>query len=142
MTKKIVKNTKNSEENSDKGKERRLKNLKPFVKGDPRINKHGTPRGKRLATLIREELERVVAVNRDGTEFSNNDMIIKKHTEKAKSGDHKSTEILWERLEGKPGQEIKVEHSGEIQTTTKTLSKADLAAKKAYERGYFDNREA
>ncbi len=49
--------------NSDKSRDKRLANLKPFVKGDPRINRKGaTPRGqswretvKRITDMTREE---------------------------------------------------------------------------------------
>lgn len=49
--------------NKDEIREKRIKNLKPFVKGDPRINRNGAPkRGqtwketvKRITDLTREE---------------------------------------------------------------------------------------
>ncbi len=78
------------------------KHLIPFSKNDPKINRKGAPKGKRLSTLIKEELEKVKAITKDGKEITKGQLIISAHTDKAMKGDFYSTQLLWDRLEGKP----------------------------------------
>jgi hypothetical protein len=74
------------------------KNLKPFKKGDPRINKGGRPKWKHITEMLKhednqEKLEQLVHVIYD----------------KALGGDMRAVEFIADRLEGKVAQRLSVE---------------------------------
>jgi hypothetical protein len=98
----MKKKIENKENTVEKSVRPQNKFLKPFTKNDLRINRKGAPKGKRLSTLIKEELEKVKAITKDGIELTKGQLIINAHTEKAMKGDFYSTQLLWDRLEGKP----------------------------------------
>ena len=77
---------------------RNSKNLKPFKKNDPRINKGGRPKWKHLTEMLKneenqEKLEELVRVVYD----------------KALEGDMRAVEFIADRLEGKVATRLQVE---------------------------------
>lgn len=73
------------------------KNLKPFKKGDPRINKGGRPKWKHITEMLKhednqEKLEQLVHVIYD----------------KALGGDMRAVEFIADRLEGKVTHRLQV----------------------------------
>lgn len=62
----------------------------PFVKGDPRINREGRPKGKTIKEMVREWLE----------EHPDDMEAFVKHFVK------KNKELAWQMLEGRPPQDI------------------------------------
>ena len=73
------------------------KNLKPFKKGDPRINKGGRPKWKHITEMLKhednqEKLEQLVHVIYD----------------KALGGDMRAVEFIADRLEGKVEHRLQV----------------------------------
>lgn len=92
------------------GKSRGLANLKPFKKGQSG-NPAGMKKGyKHLKTVTREILGTVI-VRRNGEDKTYQEEILLKLSEKARAGDTKSAEILFDRADGKAKQSI--EHTGE-----------------------------
>ena len=73
-------------------------NLRPFKKGDPRINRNGAPPKwrelKELIELLTTEKDR--------------DEVLAKLLSLAKSGNLKAIEILLDRMYGKPNQKIEL----------------------------------
>jgi hypothetical protein len=72
--------------------------FKPGESGNP----NGTPKGERLSTQIRRLLSEVGAKGTKGKEYTNGELIMKALLKKARYGDARSIEILFDRLEGKP----------------------------------------
>lgn len=111
------------------GKEKSLQNLKPFKKGDVRINRKGRP--KKYVSLLKSEGYKVSEINdtiqillqmneEELEEVLDNDNanILEKTISKAllrslKSGSLFNLETLFTRVYGSPKQEIK--HEVEIQ---------------------------
>lgn len=80
-------------------------NLKPFVKGDPRINRKGRPKG----TGITDRLRKIVEIDNDGAAA---DALAKLCVSRAASGDFKFFKELIDRLDGKVADQV--ESSNEI----------------------------
>ena len=76
----------------------RNKNLKPFKKNDPRINKGGRPKWKHLTEMLKNE------ENQDKLEE-----LVRVVYDKALSGDMRAVEFIADRLEGKVAQRLSVE---------------------------------
>lgn len=81
-----------------------MKNLKPFKKNDPRINKKGAPKKLPeldilLANLLGEEKNGVTAA----------DAVLRSVYTKALKGDVRAAELLFERAYGKVKQPIEDE---------------------------------
>jgi len=86
-----------------------MKNLKPFKKGDPRINRKGAPRklpelDVLLADVLGEEKNGMTAAT----------AIIKALFAKALKGDVRAAELLLERAYGKAKQPIEGEINANI----------------------------
>lgn len=64
-------------------------------------NPKGKPKGKTIKTLLREHLYKVARKTQAGEELTEMDEILLAHIKKAKKGNGYSTEILFDRLEGK-----------------------------------------
>ena len=76
----------------------RTKNLKPFKKNDPRINKGGRPKWKHLTEMLKNE------ENQDKLED-----LVRVVYDKALSGDMRAIEFIADRLEGKVATRLMVE---------------------------------
>lgn len=99
-TKKLV-HVENSEETVN------TENLKPFQPGESG-NPSGRPLGTRnLSTILKEMLEQDVEVNGEKMPFK--DSIIKKLIKKANDGNLRAIQEIFDRVEGKAKQEIKVD---------------------------------
>ena len=103
----MEKDTKNSEKSRDK----RLDNLKPFEKG-----KSGNPEGKKkgtrnFKTIYREALKKIADLN-DLTPEELEDDIVAKAVTAARKGDYRFYKDTLDRLHGSATQ--KHEHSGEV----------------------------
>lgn len=80
-----------------------------FIVGNT-IGQAGKPKGSRhMATLLREAITKVA--DDKGTTIDK--QIIKALYDKAKKGDLKATEIILDRVDGKPLQEIDITSGGE-----------------------------
>jgi len=88
-----------------------IASLKPFKKGDPRINRKGRPEGcKSLTTLVREALAKI-ATSKDGEDISYEKLLVKRILNKAiEHGDNRMIELVWSYMDGKPRQAL--EHTG------------------------------
>ena len=75
----------------------RTKNLKPFKKNDPRINKGGRPKWKHLTEMLNNE------ENQDKLEE-----LVRVVYDKALSGDMRAVEFIADRLEGKVAQRVEL----------------------------------
>lgn len=77
---------------------------------DPdRINKEGRPKGSRnLSSILREMLQEEIEVNIDGVKSKKQfqEVIIRKLLKKANDGDIRAIMEIFDRVEGKPKQEI------------------------------------
>lgn len=86
-------------------RKKRLANLRPFKKGDPRINRKGQPK----LPDLREVLERVL-----GTEGKDGKTAIERIMETTKRmaehGNIRATDLLLDRGFGKPAQHITTEN--------------------------------
>lgn len=78
-----------------------------FIQGNP-----GKPKGTRHLSGLLEEAIRRVATD---TGTSEDITIVKKVIEKAKEGDMKAIEHIWDRLEGKPMQSLKIDNPAQIE---------------------------
>ena len=76
-------------------------NLKPFVPGDPRINRRGRKAGKSIADHLAVQLKKVYTLN-DGTKAKLMELICMQLTTLAAKGNLRAIEIIFERLEGRP----------------------------------------
>jgi len=80
-----------------------------FMPGNT-IGQAGKPKGSRhMATLLREAITKVV--DDKGTTIDK--QILRALYDKAKKGDLKATEIILDRIDGKPLQEIDITSGGE-----------------------------
>ena len=88
-------------------------NLKePWKEGDPSPNPSGRPKGSRnLSTILREMLEEEIEVVIDGQKERRQfqEVIIRKLLKKANDGDMRAIQEIYDRVEGKPKQEILTE---------------------------------
>ena len=88
-------------------------NLKePWKEGDPSPNPSGRPKGSRnLSTILREMLEEEIEVVIDGQKERRQfqEVIIRKLLKKANDGDMRAIQEIYDRVEGKPKQEITTE---------------------------------
>jgi len=100
-------------------KEDNLIPFKPGQSGNPK----GRPKGaKGLTSLLREALERSETVedeNGNKTQVKTSEVIIAKLLDMAKKGNQKSIQEIFDRIEGKPKQEI--DHSGSIPVETEVV---------------------
>jgi hypothetical protein len=100
MTKKT---TKSAAKTAAKTKNAGHKNVEPFkFKKGQSGNPNGGPKGERLSTQIRRALEEIAAKGKNGKEYTNGELILKAMLKKAQNGDVRATELLYDRLEGKP----------------------------------------
>ena len=84
------------------------KDAVPFKKGQSG-NPNGRPKGARgLSTILREMLDEDIKVIENGVEVRKQfkDVIVRKLLKKANDGDLRAIEQIFDRLEGKPKQEI------------------------------------
>ena len=98
--------------------------LIPFKKGeDPRRNVTGANRGSKwLTTKLDEALRRIG----DGNSEPYDVMLIKRLMKKAiVDGDMRAVELIWDRLEGKAPQEVKLDASVEAQLPAGLLKLAN-----------------
>ena len=88
-----------------KKNDKRLKNLKPMKPGETR-NPNGRPVGSLSMTTILKNLmnKKMDLVNDKPVNLINLKLI-----QKAMKGDVKAIEMIWDRLEGKPQQSVKME---------------------------------
>lgn len=63
---------------------------RPFVKGDPRINRGGRP-----PALLSKAMQQIVS-------DADAEAILKRLVSAAKRGDLQAVQMLWDRMEGKP----------------------------------------
>lgn len=98
-----------SEHDKRESRKRSTANLKPFVKGDPRINRKGQP--KKILKL-QKVLEEVLGIT-DGSQIDKSDiaLIIKAIANKAKKGDVFAAREILDRLYGKVKQVIELPSS-------------------------------
>lgn len=101
----MTKNTKTAAKTAAKKKKENAghKNVEAykFKKGETG-NPNGAPKGERLSTMIRRALLEIGGKGTKGQEYTNGDLILKALIKKAKYGDARAIEILYDRLEGKP----------------------------------------
>ena len=75
----------------------------PFSKGDPNINRAGRPKkGESLPDL----LEKILAENKDGSEFDKREALCRKMMELAFDGESWALREVFDRLYGKPKQVV------------------------------------
>ena len=80
------------------------------------LNPAGKPKGaKHLTTLLQEAIKKVA----EGDAEPSDVLLVKKTIEKAKAGDFKHLEHIWDRLEGKAPQKIEVEGIEDISNSEK-----------------------
>lgn len=65
-------------------------------------NPAGSPKGVRISTLIKRQLAKMTVDPESKEEMTQFEMIILAHARQAMKGDGKSTDIIFDRLEGKP----------------------------------------
>lgn len=83
-------------------------NLKPFVKGDVRINRGGRRPGRRIADVLNAQLKKVITVKGTGEKIKLMDAICLRLAQLAASGNLRAMELIFERLEGKAVQPIEL----------------------------------
>ena len=87
--------------------ERSLANLKPFTgKDDPRRGKGGRPKGVSLLTMLQKELDKPCV---EGSKITKRQMFISRCVDLALAGRPDMIRLIWEYLEGKPDQTIKLD---------------------------------
>ena len=75
-----------------------IPSLKPFTKGDPRINRTGLNRGSKWLTTQLDEALRQIG---DGNKDSYFILLVKRLMRKAiVEGDMRAIELIWDRIEG------------------------------------------
>jgi hypothetical protein len=85
---------------------------KPGQSGNPK----GKPKGSlNMSTMLRIMLNEKTK-DEDGKKTTHKALIIKKVIEKAKDGNLKASEMVFDRTEGKPAQTISQIHEGRIDT--------------------------
>lgn len=96
------------------------KNLKPFVKGDPRINTTGLNKGHKWS--LKHRLREMLGELKDGKPAY--DLLIMRMLKKAiESGSDKQIELIWHYMEGKPKEEIDMNVRDKV---AETLSKEQI----------------
>jgi hypothetical protein len=86
------------------------------------LNPAGKPKGARHMTTLLEEAIKKVA---DGDAEAADIQIVRKVIEKAKAGEFKHTELIWDRLEGKAPQKIELEGKLELEPSEKIKELAE-----------------
>jgi hypothetical protein len=94
-------------ENSEKNRERRLANLKPFQPGQSG-NPGGRPKRTPLSDACRERLLLTVPGDTEGRTYAQK--IAASLAEKAAEGDIRAAQELGDRAEGRARQSIEIEH--------------------------------
>jgi len=85
-----------------------------FQTNPERINKEGRPPGSRnLSTILREMLDEHIDVVIDGKKVKKQfkDAIIRKLIKKANDGDLRAIQEIFDRVEGKAKQEMKIDQT-------------------------------
>ncbi len=85
-------------------------NLKPFVKGDPRINRTGANRGHRHWTTTLKEAAETLVSTTGGEKLPIAEVIVKKALTMAANGDVQLIKYLWDRNDGKV-----IDRTGQVQ---------------------------
>jgi len=86
------------------GKQRSLKNLKPFKKGESG-NPAGRPKGLSITALVKAELDKIP----EGGETTNAAQIVQKILDKAiADGDSKMIEKIWAYIDGTPKDSVEI----------------------------------
>lgn len=82
-----------------------------FKPNDPRINRKGRPKGSlSMTTKLKEAITRIA----EGESEPDDVLIVKKVLEKAKKGDERMINLIWNYIDGKPRQPIDQNVSGDI----------------------------
>lgn len=117
----------NTEQNTESGKAKRLKNLKLWKKGDKSPNPKGHPKGLRnFETIYKEALVMLAKENNETPEEFENKMIAKGIL-MSRKGQYQFYKDTIDRLHGQATQKVetettlKVEKLDEIQKVTKAL---------------------
>lgn len=91
---------------------------KPFVKGDPRINRKGRAKvGETLAEKVRDAMNEKVA---DGQEYTKLDQMIDDAMAQARKGKFQYLEALWARGFGKVPDKIEINKDDDIDLSNLT----------------------
>lgn len=100
----------------------------PFVKGDPRIWRHGKPRPPRIA----DAFWRIANNKIEGTTRTELDVLCQAVWDKAAKGDSKCATLVFDRMEGKAVQPVEdVTAAPEITQEEAKSRIADLLARAA-----------
>lgn len=98
-------------------------NLKPFQPGESG-NPAGRPPGSRnLSTILKEMLEQEVLI--DGEKIPFKDSIVKKLIKKANNGNLRAIQEIFDRMEGKAKQEMKIEGLPDPNITVNVIPPTD-----------------
>ena len=94
--------------------EKKLRNLRPFVKGDPRINREGRPPGSGISitTEIKRKLEDVPA----GQKATYFELLINRIFKQAiQDGDQQMIKNIWNYVDGMPIQAVENKTEGSLE---------------------------
>lgn len=81
--------------------EKKLRNLKPFKKGDPRINREGRPKGSGIS--ITTEIKKKLAEIPDGQKATYLELLINRIFKQAiQDGDQQMIKNIWNYVDGLP----------------------------------------
>lgn len=119
MMKQTKKMTKVNKKSSDKSKDKRLANLKPFKPGQSG-NPKGHAKGQRNFITIYREALKTLATKNNMTETQLENEIVANGVLNARRGDHKFYKDLMDRLHGMPKQGIEITGNTEIDLTVKS----------------------
>ena len=92
----------------------------------------GKPKGARhMTTLLQEAIKKVAEGDAEPADIQ----IVRKVIEKAKAGEFKHTELIWDRLEGKAPQKIEFDGRVEVEPSERIKELAEKLNKAFHEEG-------